>query len=131
MPGWNQSGWGTSFYDPASAYGGTKYQPGEFGQSGAGQEYYDQNPEVAWTEILGQLGFDPSTAKGQFGRGLWPQVMEGYKAALLNNPSLKIQEYVKTIDPNRMYQNQSARDRGENQQAFSTRARTIGRAYGA
>ncbi len=132
MAGWNPpTSWGTSFYDPASAYGSTKYQPGEFGQTPTGEQYYDQNPEVAWTEAIAKLGIQPNTAKGQFARSLWPQVMEGYKAALLNNPNLRIQQYVQTLDPNAMYQDQTTQERGESPQGFSTRARTIGRAYGA
>ncbi len=131
MPGWNQSGWGTSFYDPTSAYGSTKYQPGEFAQTQAGEQFQGENPESAWTRTIAQLGIDPSTAKGKFARSLWPQVQEGYNAALLTNFELKLQDYINTLDPNAMYQNQTAAERGENPQANTIRARTLGRAYGA
>lgn len=131
MAGWDTpASWGTSLYDPASAYGGTKYQPGEYAQTPYGSEYMDQNPEVAWTRALAALGIDPGSAKGQFAAGMWPKVLDGYKAATLTNPNLRIQDYVATLNPNAMYQNQTTQERGETPQAFSTRARTIGRAFG-
>lgn len=133
MAGWtgNSNGWGTSLFDPASVYGSTQYQPGEWADTGAGSMYLNDNPEVAWTRALAELGIDPSTAQGKFSRGQWTQVLEGYKAANLTNPNLRIEDYVKTLNPNAMYQNQTAAERGETPQANTIRARTIGRAYGA
>lgn len=129
MPGWNHGNWNQPFYDPTSQYGGT-WQPGEFAQTGVGDYYLGQNPEVAWTRHLSGAGINPQTAQGTNLRGLWGQVYDGFKAALATNPNLKIQEYVAGIDPQQLYNQQTAQQRGETPGRFAGRARTISRAYG-
>lgn len=129
MAGWNQNNWGTSFYDPTSQYGGD-WAPGAHAATGAGDIYAGQNPETAWTRVLGEMGLDISSNKYQFGRGLWPQISEGYKAALATNPNLKIQDYVQGINLDNIWNNQTQQQRGEQPSRVAPLARTISRGYG-
>lgn len=127
MPGWN-NGWGGSpFFNPNSSYGGS-YAPGEFAQTGVGSVYEAQNPEVVWTRRL--AGYDPNSGKGQNLRGMWSQVLEGFKAANLTNPNLTVSGYIEGLDPESIYNAQTARQRGENPANFAGRRRIISRAYG-
>lgn len=128
MPGWNQGNWGSNqFFDPNAQYGGT-WTPGRFAQTGVATQYLEDNPEAAWTRRI--AGADPLSAKGANLRGLWQQVYEGYKAANLTNPNLRIQQYIDTLDPEALYAAQTQTQRGENPGRFAPRARTISRGYG-
>lgn len=127
--GWNQGGWQNPFFNPNSDYGGT-FAPGQFAQTGVADFAIGKNPELAYTRRLGELGIDPLSAKGQNLRGQWGQLLEGYNAATLTNPNLKIQEYLAGIDLNALYNAQTAQQRGENPGRFAPRARTISRGYG-
>lgn len=127
MPRWN-NGWnGSPFFNPNSQYGGS-WAPGQFADTGVGDVYLGQNPEVAWTRRI--AGYDPSTAQGQNLRGQWAQIYEGFKAANLTNPNLTISQYIDGLDPEMIYAAQTAQQRGENPGRLAPRARTISRAYG-
>lgn len=126
MDPFNRNGWNPLF-NPTSQYGGN-FAPGAFAQTGAGDYYQSQNPETVWTRRL--AGEDPFSARGQNLRGLWSQINEGYNAAVLTNPNLKIQDYVGGLNPDTLYNAQTAAQRGENPGRFAPRARTISRAYG-
>lgn len=121
--------WGNPFFDPNSAYGGTTWGPGEFADTGVGGIYFDQNPEAAWTRYTAARGVDPLTQQGQFNRALFPQVLEGYKAALATNPMLRINDYIQGIDPQALFNMQSADQRGESPGKYAPRTRTISRGY--
>lgn len=129
--GWsNNSGWSNQFYNPYSDYGGgTQWQPGDFANSAVGGLYFDENPEAAWTRYTASRGFDAMTNQGQFARSLFPQVYEGYQAALATNPNLRITDYVQSIDPFSLFDQQSASARGEQPSRFAPRTRTIARGF--
>lgn len=129
MAGFGSGQWQNPFYDPSSAYGGTVWGPGQFAQTGLGNYYFGEQPEAAWTRYAGELGLDPFSAQGQFARSLYPQVYEGFLAASGTNPNLTIQNYVRGIDIQGLFNNQTARQRGENPGSFAPRASTIARAY--
>jgi hypothetical protein len=129
MPSWSNGQWGNTFFDPNSQYGGT-WAPGDYASTGAAQHYFGQFPEASWTRYAGELGLDPFSNQGQFARGLFPQVMEGFMAANATNPNLRIQDYVRGIDINALFSGQTARQRGENPGQYAPRARTISRGYG-
>lgn len=130
MAGWGSgTGWGAQIFDPNSSYGGA-WAPDEFAGTPAADVYFAQNPEAAWTRVMGKMGLDPSSGKYQFGRSLWPQILEGYKAANATNPNLRVQDYLQTLNLEGMYNNQTNAQRNENPSRVAPLARTISRGYG-
>lgn len=120
--------WGNPFFDPNSQYGGS-WAPGEWAGTGAGAIQQDQQPEAAWTRYAARRGVDPLSNEGQFYRALFPQVYEGYKAAALTNPMLRIEQYVEGLDPRALFNQQTAAQRGEQPGRMAPRARTISRGF--
>lgn len=130
MAGWGSGSWGgPSFFDPNSTYGGA-WAPDEYAGTQAADTYFAQNPEAAWTRLMGKMGLDPSSGQYQFARGLWPQVLEGFKAANVTNPNLRVQDYIQSLNLEQMYNNQTNQQRGENPSKVAPLARTISRGYG-
>lgn len=129
MPSWGSGpNTGNQFFNPQSQYGGT-WAPGAWASTGVGSIYFDQNPEAAWTRYTAQRGVDAMSNQGQFARSLFPQVYEGYEAALATNPNLRVEDYIQGIDPFAMFDQQTAAQRGEQPARFAPRTRTIARGY--
>lgn len=126
--GWSGQGTGNQFFDPSSNYGG-QWGPGDWASTGVAGIYFDQNPEAAWTRYTAQRGVDALSNQGQFARSLFPQVYEGYMAASATNPNLRITDYIQSIDPTAMFNQQTAGQRGENPSKFAPRTRTIARGF--
>lgn len=95
-----------------------------------GQDYLEDNPNVAWNRHLASLGFTQGDTSpfAEFARKQQQNAILGWQTALVENPTLALTEYLTPLNRQRlaqMFQYLSPTQRGENQGRFVGPTRTI------
>jgi hypothetical protein len=88
------------------------------------REYGEQNPLAEYTRALTRAGTDPFSRYGQFAQNQSSNYIKGFQSALLDNPFLKLRDYMKANPISAGLHNQFAgltpNQRGLNNQSRSS-----------
>lgn len=114
---------GNPFFDPRFGYWNNVEFPFPRRMPEANWAYGEQNPEAAWTSTLARLGYGGTDPRGQWGRSLYGRAQEGYAAAKQKSIGLDWQDYLKTINLDRMYAGLGPEEKGYSDQQFGGPAR--------
>ena len=108
------------YYNPNDPYGWNGANPQtQPDPTNVGWIYGEQNPESSFTRRLNDLGYGGTDPKSMFMRSQYGRAHEGYGAAKQTNLNLQWQDYLKNLDFERIYQNQSPNLKGFNDQSFA------------
>ena len=115
----------SSFYDPNFDY--WRGQEFPFGMP-EGRDYTEwaygeNNPEAPWTAALARLGYGGLDPKSTWGRSMFNRAQEGYGAAHLQNPVVNWQDYLQTLDLDKLYRQLGPNEKGYSDQQFGGPAR--------
>lgn len=93
--------------------------PWRFDESPVGQEYLNNtNRQAGWTRYLAQKGYGGTDNRNDWARSLYSRAGAGYEAALGDDPELKWTDFMKNLDLDQIYANQSNEARGISPQRF-------------
>jgi hypothetical protein len=90
--------------------------------------YGEQNPEASFTRRLADLGYGGTDPESAYMRSQFGKAQSGYGAAKQTNLALNWQDYLKSLDFDRMWMDQSARLKGYNDPNFAPPTRWMQRA---
>jgi hypothetical protein len=109
------------FYNPSNQYGWANPNPAWQNQEGnVAWNLGEQQQSAPFTKKLAEAGFGGVDPKSQWGRSLYGRSQEGYGAAQLTNPGLSWQDYLGTLDFNKMYQEMTPSQKGFNDAQIRT-----------
>lgn len=112
------------FYNPNDPYGWNQPNPQTQEQYGnVGWEYGEQNHDASFTRRLAEMGLGGTDPRSVFAAGQLNKAERGYGASKQTNLDLQWQNYLKSLDFDRMYNNQSPNLKGYSDQTYAPPAR--------
>lgn len=126
LPTYNPS---NPFYDPTHSYGNPGGGAWKDDWLNIGYQVGETDQSAAWTKHLAEMGYGGMDNKSTFMRALYGRAQEGYGASRMQAPGLTWQDYLKTADLERLWQDSSPIARGDTSANYAPNARWQRRAY--